>query len=694
MGGCVMSVMGMNRNHEKSLVNHPGIHKYRKEPGFNVCVSEAEGDLSGIYRCFHAKDMDQAAAKSEFYDTNLVQRMKETCEKCADRKAVGWRPLDHVEKCTINENGKDKKWEYLHFKPTEYLTFTQLWSRMVAFGRGLREIGIPAGSRVGIYEDTRVEWLISIYGMWTQGITGVTVYASLGDDALEYAINEAEIDYIICNGKLVKNLVKVAKTKLPKIIYLDDIPSGHDIGAATTFRFEDVMAKGEAASEKTLPIVIPQPDDVAVIMYTSGTTGDPKGVVMSHGNVSAATSCVGPRLTAFFADIPDEEVSYVAYLPLAHILEFTAENAMILRGAFVGFGNPRTLTNNSAKPHGDLAEFKPVFLAGVPRVFDTIKKVVESRIPGGIKGQIFRKAYDERLDCLKKGYETPYFNKEIFSTVRDTLGGRCQGILSGGAPMSAKAQEFMTVVSGATVVQGYGLTETCAITTTQVPWEMRFDEIGSILPGVEVRLKNVEDWKHTDPEPRGEILVRGPVVTKGYFKQEEKTAESFDADGWFHTGDVGMFTKEGNLRIVGRVKALAKNAFGEYVALDALESIYVLNELCMPNGVCVLVDGQKSYIAALVLTDEVKATKFAKANGISGEYPDFLKNPVFQAKAAESLAATAKLHGKKPFECVKYVRVLNDEWTPENEILTAAMKLKRRVVDIKYKDTIDELFKE
>ncbi|CAJ1015615.1 AMP-binding enzyme, putative [Leishmania shawi] len=194
------------------------------------------------------------------------------------------------------------------------------------------------------------------------------------------------------------------------------------------------------------------------------------------------------------------------------------------------------------------------------------------------------------------------------------------------------------------------------------------------------------------PEPRGEICLRGPFLFKGYYKQPELTREVLDADGWFHTGDVGSFTADGKLRIVGRIKALAKNCLGEYIALEALEAVYSGNELLQPNGVCVLVHPDKPYITALALTDEARAKSFAAKHGIEGEYPDLLKDHRFQQAAAISMADTARASNRASFECVKRVRVMNDEWTPENEILTAAQKLKRRVIDAQYAQTIEELF--
>lgn len=697
MGGCVISMLSSVNSFQAGP--NDDIAKVRSYGLQSVETGVASGaPESRIRRSPSMKDVTLEAMYAQFYGgdvKSLAEMLKTKVDKFGNnRRAMAYRPIDRMEKSEIEENGKKKMWEFIYLKPTEYLTYTQMWEKMVNFGKGLRELGFAAGSRVGLYEETRYEWMASLYGLWTQSMTGVTVYSNLGEDALEYAINEAEVHVMVCNGKAVKNVIRVcraANIPVPAFIYTDSLPADSDFGGATVISWADVVAKG--AASKFAPQLPSNADDLALIMYTSGTTGDPKGVVLSHGNVVACVKGFTRRIEVFLGGLePADDESYVAYLPLAHILEFAAENVFLMRGSTVGYGNPRTLTNTSARPHGDLQEFRPSLLAGVPRIFDTIKKAVEGKLPEGFKRRLFDRAYQERKEALAKGLDTPFWDKKVFAMPRELLGGKVRAIISGGAPMSAKTQEFLMVVFGCSVGQGYGLTETCAATTVQRYWDTQTENIGGLLSVCEVKLRDVEDWKHTDPNPRGEVCIRGPVVTKGYYKQPEKTAEAFSADGWFYTGDVGQVQPDGTMKIVGRVKALAKNAFGEYVALDALESVYVLNELAMPNGVCVLVDSQKAYICALVLTDELKATTFAKKNGIEGTWPALLSNPEFHKKAAESLAATAKGAGKKPFELVKYVRVLSDEWTPENGVLTAAQKLKRRVVDIKYADLIKELF--
>ena len=680
---------------------------------------------------------------------SLVASFKAKCAEYGDGKtAVSWRPLASVERvqqplATVKKGQKPKTWEMLHLAPTQHYSYRQLWEQIEALGAGLAA-PIAAGgaalaphAQIGLYAETCKEWMISCYGLWLQSYVGVTVYANLGEDALLYAIREAEMAAIICSARGARTVARICKKAgiaTPALIVLPELlsephagatspaavvsdlnaaahsqqqkassssssPSTTHIQSPTAFLWEGISKAGfaairdkTAATEK-LPT---SPDDTALIMYTSGTTGDPKGVVLSHGNIYAAVHSFDFRLKQYLAGVRPGEAapSYVGYLPLAHILEFAAENCFLMAGATVGYGTPRTLTGATARPCGDLEEFKPMFFVGVPRIFDTILKGVEAKLPKGLAGRLFSRAYSDRLAAYDEGKLIAGYDATVFKATRATIGGRCRCVVSGGAPLSAKTQQYMSVIFGCPVVQGYGLTETCAIATVPSYWDMRTEVIGPVLPGIEMRLVDVDAWRHTDtPNPRGEIWLRGPTVTKGYYKQPQKTAEAFAPGGWLRTGDVGEMMPGGTLRIIGRVKSLAKNLNGEYIAMESLESLYVQHPLAVPNGVCVVVDSQKPFIAALVCTDEAKAMAFAKSSGIVGaQWPAVLDDPTFRAKAAASLAAVAAKSGKKKFELVERVLVLKDEWTPESGILTAAMKLKRHALETRYKAEIAALF--
>ena len=698
MGGCVVSVMSTVNSVQQ--VPHPLMQQTHMTPIQTVEVDRPDyvpkPHQSRIRRSVSVKDLTQKEQYDRFYRSvrgGVTGMLKATVQRHRGARAMAYRPWDHIEKTEIEEDGKKKPWELIHLKETQYITFDEMWERITAFGHGLAKLGLQPGSFIGIYEETRWEWLVSLYGAWSQGLTGVTVYSNLGEDALRYAIKESDLPAMVLNGKSVKGLIqscKAAGVRVPKLIYLDTLPADLDTEGAEVIPWGQVVESGRGMPE---PDLNADPDELALVMYTSGTTGNPKGVMITHGNVSASVLNIRHRVEQVMQ--PDRNETYICVLPLAHILEFAAEQVAILRGGCLCFSHPRTLTDLSTRPRGDFMEYKPTFLIGVPRLYDTIKKGVYAKLPpeGSLKRRVFERAYEERRLAMLRGFDTPYWNHIAFQPIRNLLGGRLRLIVSGGAPLSSPTHEFLAVVVGCAVCQGYGLTETCAILTMQ-RYELSPESIGCLMPGIDLMLRDVEDWKHTNNPPQGEICVRGPAVTKGYYKQPDKTTEAYETDGWFHTGDIGQVQPDGSLRIIGRTKALAKNIFGEYVAMEALEAMYVQNDLVTPNGVCVLVNPTKAYIAAIVLTDEKKAMKFAGENKIEGTWPDILQKPEFHQKAAVSLAETAKKAGKKPFETVKYVRVVNDEWTPQNGILTAAMKAKRSAIDKRYADTIAELFAE
>ncbi|ESS65389.1 fatty acyl CoA synthetase 2 [Trypanosoma cruzi Dm28c] len=689
----------MDQENSRRMVPHDKIQRIWQYGAQNEPLPGTETEnMSAVYRRVGTNDAEHAKLCHEwYYGDNMPQRFKKICEEGGSRNAFGYRPVLRVSKEVLkDQNGLERAYDITYLTETCYIDFDTLWGYITAFGRGLAELGIRPNANVAIYEETRWEWLATIYGIWSQSMVACTVYATLGEAALAYAFRETECSAIVCNAASVRNLLRMMREDLipsAVIIYLGELPPDVEAGSHRIFSWLHIVDNGRI-SEEPLRITTDN-DQLAFIMYTSGTTGNPKGAMHTHGSLVSGVLACADRVNDLIGPFEVGE-AYCAYLPLAHIFEFGVVNIFLARGSLVGFGSPRTLLDTFTRPHGDYFEYKPVFTIGVPRIFDTIKKTVEARLAprGSLERRIFEHAFQSRLRALKDGMETPYWNEVVFGPFRYLLGGKMRTMLSAGGPISAPTQTFLNVVFGL-MVQGWGLTETVCVGTKQLCGDIETVVAGQQERICEMCLLDVDEYKHTDtPEPRGEILLRGPFLFKGYYKQEKLTREALDEDGWFHTGDVGSITTHGRLRIIGRVKALAKNVLGEYIALEALESMYAHNALCMPNGVCVLVHPARSYICALVLTDETKAMMFAKEHGIEGSYPDILRDPAFQRKATESMQATARKADRQKFECVRHVRVVGDEWTPENEILTAAGKLKRREIDKRYADVIQLLFVE
>nr|CCC93509.1 unnamed protein product [Trypanosoma congolense IL3000] len=701
MGGCVASLIE-SRN-ASSLVDNPDIVRYNKLPCQIRVVpgTEVEG-ASPIYRKFDITDESFEKMSADAYRGRTVtQQLHDVCTARGSKTAMTHRILQRMEKTvTKGANGKPKTMEVYVFSPKRRdLSYNFFWGCVEDFSRGLAAIGLQERQCVALFEDTRWEWYCSLHAIWCQNMIATSVYANLGETALFYALKEVQCNCIISNGKsvpmLIDNLSKQGVTA-PLLIYLDQLPANTDTKDYKVYSWLQVVEMG--AEKKDIEVRIPTSDncdDTALIMYTSGTTGNPKGVVHTHGTLASGVLLLCTRLTEVFGE-PTEDETYCCYLPLAHIMELAVLSILILRGCLIGFGSPRTLTSTFAKPHGDLVEYRPFVLSAVPRVFDTIKKGVEAMLPspGSIKRVVFERSYRSRLNALKEGKETPYLNQKVFHKVRQATGGKVRLYFSGGAPLSPATQEFVNVVLGP-IIQGWGLTETVCCGGTQFPGSLEPESIGRILDYVELRLLDTPNYRHTDEQgPRGEILLRGPFLFKGYYKQEEVTKEAIDSDGWFHTGDVGHIAKNGTLSIIGRVKALVKNSNGEYLALESLEATYGQNKLCTPNGVCVLVNPNRSYIALLALTTEQLIMPFAKEHKIVGTFPEILSNGDLRAKVTELFQSTGREAGKKSFEIPRHVELLADEWTPENGVLTAAMKLKRHVIDERYKTLIETLFKE
>jgi len=389
--------------------------------------------------------------------------------------------------------------------------------------------------------------------------------------------------------------------------------------------------------------------------------------------------------------------TYMAFLPLAHVLELVVENVILMAGGSLGYGNPRTLTTSAMKNcYGDIKELRPTLMAGVPEVWERIRKGAFEKLKKQPK--IVQGAFNGAFS-IKKALH-PYLGLRIpiidtmFSALRSETGGRLRIMLSGGAPVAADTQTFLRMCFGCNCIQGYGLTETCGVVSLQLPDDYEPGVVGGPVPAAEIKLLDIPDMGYThldSPNPRGELLARGPGITVGYYKNEEQTKEVYK-DGWFSTGDIAEILPNGSLKIVDRKKNLVKLSHGEYIALEKLESVYKHSEFV--ENICCYGDSSKEFAIALIVPHKNHLESWAEQNGIhENDFQALCDNDKVKDMVLKSLQELGKKSRLASFEILQGLYLSAEEWTAENDMLTAAFKLKRRNIVKKYQEQIDAMYK-
>nr|XP_016501799.1 PREDICTED: long chain acyl-CoA synthetase 4-like [Nicotiana tabacum] len=573
--------------------------------------------------------------------------------------------------------------EIVDGKPGKYVwtSYKEVYDIVIKVGNSIRSCGVDEGDKCGIYGANCPEWIMSMEACNAHGLYCVPLYDTLGAGAVEFIINHAEVKIAFVEEKKLPELLKTFPNAAK---YLKTVVS---FGNVTPQQKEDVEKCGVAlyswdeflqlGSEKQFDLPVKKKEDICTIMYTSGTTGDPKGVLISNNSIVTLIAGVQRLLGSVNESLTVDDV-YLSYLPLAHIFDRVIEECFINHGASIGFwrGDVKLLTE-------DIGELKPTIFCAVPRVLDRIYSGLQQKISSGgrLKSTLFNLAYAYKHYNLKKGRKhfeaSPLSDKVVFSKVKEGLGGKVRLILSGAAPLAAHVEAFLRVVACCHVLQGYGLTETCAGTFVSLP--NQYDMLGTVgppVPNVDVCLESVPEMAYDalSSTPRGEVCVRGDTLFSGYYKREDLTKEVM-IDGWFHTGDIGEWQPNGSLKIIDRKKNIFKLSQGEYVAVENLENIYGNNPVI--DSIWIYGNSFESFLVAVLNPNQRAVEQWAQQNGVSGDFDSLCENPKVKEYILGELTKAGKEKKLKGFEFIKAVHLDPQPFDMERDLLTPTFKKKR-----------------
>lgn len=523
----------------------------------------------------------------------------------------------------------------------------------------------------------------------SQSLYTVSIYDTLGPDTTEYIINHATLTCVITSLPHIPTLLSIApKTPTLKIIVcLDPLDAGEKPGHSkaailsalaaekgiTIHYIQDVEALGAASG---LPMKPPQPEDIVTINYTSGTTGNPKGVVLTQSNAAAATASGRVVTESFHNDV------FISYLPLAHIYQRLGEHSALSAGAAIGYfrGDILGLVD-------DMKILKPTTFNSVPRLYNRFGSAIRTAAidAPGLKGALGRHIINTKLANMKlpAGQATnrhAFYDRFWTPKLTSAFGmQRVRGMVSGSAPIDPTLHQFLRAAFGNDFIQGYGLTETYAIATAQVEGDFSSGNCGAVTPGMEVCLQSVPDMEYlvTDsPNPRGELLIRGECRFKEYFKNEAETAKAIDADGWFRTGDIAEIDSLGRVKIVDRVKNVLKLAQGEYVSPERIENVYLANTPILAQAF-VHGDSTQAFLVSVFGVDPVNFAPFASTvlkKKIDATDLDAVRAAAKDSKVKKALLKELDRIGRKSkfnsWERVRNVHLEIEPFTIDNELLT------------------------
>ncbi|RHZ45732.1 hypothetical protein Glove_658g22 [Diversispora epigaea] len=583
--------------------------------------------------------------------------------------------------------------------PYVWESYPEVQKRVANFGSGLRKLELDTKGILGFFSENNPQYVIGELACYQYSFILVPLYDTLGIEAIEYIINQTEMEYCLSTANKARVLLEM-KESLPtlKVIIISD-EFDHDQDLIELAEEVNVKIVGFSGIENdgiTNPVeaINPKPEDIATISYTSGTTGKPKGVVLSHKNfmsVIGSTNLLAEK--GKFHKITKNDI-HISHLPLAHVFERTNESIIIYHGASIGFYQGDIL-----KLLDDITELKPTIFVSVPRILNRVydKVMASIKSKGGAAQLLFNTAYNAKKNGLQKGHVDHWiWDKTIFSPIRAKFGGRMKLIISGSAPISSDVMDFLRISFSADVYEGYGQTENASGLTASQHGDTSSGHVGPPQACTEIKLVDVLEMSYTSkdkPHPRGEICVRGNALFQCYYKSPEKTVEVIDKEGWCHTGDIGMWDDLGRLVIIDRVKNIFKLAQGEYIAPEKIENLYQKHELVAQAFIHG--DSLQSSLVGIIVPDPETLLPWAKNNNLGNyNYQELCNNPQVKKHILQTLQKYGRANGLKGFENVKNIHLTHEQFTLQNDLLTPTFKLKRHQAKIRYQKEINEVYSE
>ncbi|XP_054245306.1 long-chain-fatty-acid--CoA ligase 6 isoform X1 [Indicator indicator] len=538
-------------------------------------------------------------------------------------------------------------------QPYQWLSYKEVAERAEALGSGLLQQGCKPSTKqfIGVFAQNRPEWIISELACYTYSMVVVPLYDTLGPGAIRYIVNTADISTVICDKPekartLLDHVERRETPGLSSIILMDPFEKELvERGRRCGVRIQTMQEVEDCGRESRHAPVPPRPEDLSIVCFTSGTTGNPKGAMLTHGNVVA---------------------DFSGFLKVTE-------------------GDIRLLSD-------DMKALRPTIFPVVPRLLNRMYDKIFSQADTSLKRWILEFAARRKKAEVRNGIirNDSLWDKLFFNKIQASLGGCVRMIVTGAAPASPTVLGFLRAALGCQVYEGYGQTECTAGCTFTTPGDWTSGHVGAPLPCNLIRLKDVEELNYFASKGEGEICVKGPNVFKGYLKDEEKTKEALDQEGWLHTGDIGKWLPNGTLKIIDRKKHIFKLAQGEYIAPEKIENIYIRSDPVAQ--IYVHGDSLQAFLVGIVVPDSEVMPGWAKKRGFDGTYAELCKNKELKQVIMEDMVRLGKESGLHSFEQVKAIYIHSDMFSVQNGLLTPTLKAKRPELRDYFKKQIEELY--